>query len=300
MKKVAALFIDAENLFFTQKNGWPIDFERLYAFFAQHYSIYNAFFYTVVDPSHEENYEEKKQFLDNLAFEGYTVRSKLVKLIRAGDKVMRKGNVDIEMVVDMFNTRDLYDVVILFSGDSDFERALELLRTYGKEVLVVSAKGSVARELINAADKYIDLEVIKEEIAALPDPSGKNLPVIPKLRHLVPSSGTSDGEDAPKDSSPVNTRVGSQSRRGRGRGRGGATAAAKAKAEEAKVAKASEAAAPDTSTVATPEENPAEKKTPVKRPTRRRTRRAPSRRQELTKDVSETAKAHTEKYRVKE
>lgn len=180
MKKIAALFIDAENLYFTQKNGWPIDFERLYAFFAQHYAIYNAFYYTVVDPSNEENYEEKNQFLDALALEGYTVRRKLVKLIRAGEKMIRKGNVDIEMVVDMFNTRDLYDVVILFSGDSDFERALELLRTYGKEVLVVSAKGSVAKELINAADKYIDLEQLKEEVMAVTQGDAKPL-MMPKL-----------------------------------------------------------------------------------------------------------------------
>lgn len=189
MKKIAALFIDAENLYFTQKNGWPIDFERLYAFFNQHYALYNAFYYTVVDPSNEENYEEKNQYLDQLAFAGYTVRRKQVKLIRAGDKVMRKGNVDIEMVIDMFNTRDLYDVVILFSGDSDFERALELLRTYGKEVLVVSAKGSVARELINAADKYIDLEILKAEVAALPSAADKKTFVMPKLRPMVQTTG---------------------------------------------------------------------------------------------------------------
>ncbi|PIV90427.1 hypothetical protein COW46_02880 [Candidatus Gracilibacteria bacterium CG17_big_fil_post_rev_8_21_14_2_50_48_13] len=197
MKKIAALFLDAENLFFTQKNGWPIDFERLYAFFAQHYSIYNAFYYTVVDPSNEENYEEKNQFLDALALEGYTVRRKLVKLIRAGDKMIRKGNVDIEMVVDMFNTRDLYDVVILFSGDSDFERALELLRTYGKEVLVVSAKGSVAKELINAADKYIDLEQLKDEVSAKPAPADKKLLVMPKLRQNVTVSAPVKVETAP-------------------------------------------------------------------------------------------------------
>lgn len=187
MKKVAALFIDAENLYFTQKNGWPIDFERMYAFFVEHYAIYNAFYYTVVDPSNEEGYEEKNQFLDQLAFAGYTVRRKQVKLIRTGDKFVRKGNVDIEMVVDMFNTRDLYDVVILFSGDSDFERALELLRTYGKEVLVVSAKGSVAKELINAADKYVDLEKLKAEVAALPAAADKKTFVMPKLRQMVPT-----------------------------------------------------------------------------------------------------------------
>lgn len=164
-KKTAALFVDAENLYFIQKGlGWEIDFEKLYNFFDTHFSIYNAFYYTVVAPD-QETYEEKTQFLDSLAVAGYTVRRKHLKIIHAGDKQIRKGNVDIEMVVDMFNTKDLYDVIVLFSGDSDFERALELLRSYGKEIIVVSARGYVSRELINAADKYTDLAVLKDDFA---------------------------------------------------------------------------------------------------------------------------------------
>lgn len=162
-KKTAALFIDAENLYFIQKGlGWEIDFEKLYNFFDTHFSIYNSFYYTVVAPE-QDSYEEKSQFLDSLALSGYTVRRKLLKIIHAGDKQIRKGNVDIEMVVDMFNTKDLYEVAILFSGDSDFERALELLRSYGKEIIVVSARGYVSRELINTADKYTDITVLREE-----------------------------------------------------------------------------------------------------------------------------------------
>jgi len=35
-----------------------------------------------------------------------------------------KANLDIEIVVDMFNTVEQYDRVVLFSGDGDFERAI--------------------------------------------------------------------------------------------------------------------------------------------------------------------------------
>ncbi len=178
-KKTAALFIDAENLFFIQKGlGWEIDFEKLYNFFDTHFSIYNAFYYTVVAPE-QDSYEEKLQFLDSLAVHGYTVRRKHLKIIHAGDKQIRKGNVDIEMVVDMFNTKDLYDVVILLSGDSDFERALELLRSYGKEIMVVSARGFVSRELINTADKYTDISILKEEFE-MKDAQGIYMPWLKK------------------------------------------------------------------------------------------------------------------------
>jgi len=156
-EKVTALFLDGANLHFIQKKlGWEIDFEKLYNHFAKETNLYNAFYYTAVDKD-SATYTESQQFLDNLSFVGYTVRTKDIKIIRAGFKEVRKGNLDIEIVIDMFNTKDLYDRAILFSGDSDFERALELLRTYGKEIEVVSSRGFVARELLNAADKYQDL-----------------------------------------------------------------------------------------------------------------------------------------------
>lgn len=164
--KRTVLFIDAENLFYIQKSlGWEIDFEKLYNFFAEKTYIYNAFYYTAIDQSDEEKYKEKSQFLNSLGPLGYTVRTKEVKIIKTADGgVVKKGNMDIELVVDMFNTKDLYKQVILFSGDSDFTRALELLRTHGKEIIVISSKGFVSREIVNAADKYIDISKLRKHI----------------------------------------------------------------------------------------------------------------------------------------
>ncbi len=167
-KKVAALFIDAENLYYIQRGlGWQIDFAKLTSFFETHFEIYNSFVYTVVSKDSEEA-KEKLQFLDGLSFAGYTVRKKMLKVIKAGDKTIKKGNVDIELVVDIFNTKDLYDVAILFSGDGDFERAMELLRSNGKEIFVISTRGYVAKELINVADKYVDLATLRKDLEYIP------------------------------------------------------------------------------------------------------------------------------------
>jgi uncharacterized LabA/DUF88 family protein len=64
----------------------------------------------------------------------------------------------------MFSTVDQYDRVILFSGDGDFERAIELLRAKNTHITVVSTEGMIARELRNVTDRYIDLNAIRSYI----------------------------------------------------------------------------------------------------------------------------------------
>jgi len=63
----------------------------------------------------------------------------------------------------MFNTVEQYDRVVLFSGDGDFERAIELLRSKSTHITVVSTEGMIARELRNATDRY-DLNDIRVHI----------------------------------------------------------------------------------------------------------------------------------------
>ena len=66
-----------------------------------------------------------------------------------------KGNLDTEIVLDMLDTLNNYDVAFLFSGDSDFERAVDLLRWRGKRIYVVTSRRSVSRELAYVADKPV-------------------------------------------------------------------------------------------------------------------------------------------------
>ena len=97
---------------------------------------------------------------------GYTVRTKILKEYYddVSGRYSQKANLDIEIVVDMFNTVDQYDEVVLFSGDGDFERAIELLRSKNTHITVVSTEGMIARELRNATDQYVDLNDIRYQI----------------------------------------------------------------------------------------------------------------------------------------
>lgn len=157
-----ALFIDEANVYFAQRTlGWTVDFARVYKYFDEKFAMYNGFFFAPEPPEAEEETRKKYQ---ELMLSGYTLRLKKLKEIRdtKGKVVAKKANLDIEMVVDMMVTMQNYDLAILFTGDSDFVRAVEFLRTSGKQIFVFSTKGHSSLELINAADKFFDLRDLRQ------------------------------------------------------------------------------------------------------------------------------------------
>jgi len=160
-----SIFIDGNNMFYAQqKNNWFFDPRRVLDFFQNErsgMSLVNAFWYTgLKDP------QDQRGFRDALIGLGYTVRTKILKEYYddTSRRYSQKANLDIEIAIDMFNTVDQYNRVVLFSGDGDFERAIELLRSKNTHITVVSTEGMIARELRNAADRYIDLNTIREKI----------------------------------------------------------------------------------------------------------------------------------------
>ncbi|NJL02727.1 MAG: NYN domain-containing protein [Spirulinaceae cyanobacterium SM2_1_0] len=159
-----SIFVDGNNMFYAQqKNGWFFDPRRVLEYFRESAStkLVNAFWYTgLKDP------QDQRGFRDALISLGYTVRYKILKEYYddTSGRYSQKANLDIEIVVDMFNTCEQYNRVILFSGDGDFERAIELLRSKNTHITVVSTEGMIARELRNATDCYIDLNSIREHI----------------------------------------------------------------------------------------------------------------------------------------
>ncbi len=156
-----SIFVDGNNMFYAQqKNGWFFDPRKVIDYFSEEsgFMLINAFWYTGLKDS-----QDQRGFRDALISLGYTVRTKILKEYYddSSGRFSQKANLDIEIVVDMFNTVDQYDRVVLFSGDGDFERAIELLRSKNTHITVVSTEGMIARELRNATDRYLDLNEIR-------------------------------------------------------------------------------------------------------------------------------------------
>ncbi len=85
---------------------------------------------------------------------GFDVVDKRVKYIHSADNVHgfeKKCDLDVEMAVDLIRERDNYDTIVLFSGDGDLVTALKYLHEeYGKQAIVMSARGHIGREVIDA------------------------------------------------------------------------------------------------------------------------------------------------------
>jgi uncharacterized LabA/DUF88 family protein len=150
-----AFFVDGANIDNACTHaGFFLDWRKTLGYFVGT-GLFGGAYYFSTDYMDDE--DAQIRFHDSLAGAGFTVRSKPVKLIK--DKITGqervKGNVDIELALEMIAREDTYDVAVLFSGDSDFRRVLEILQSRGKRVFVVSSRNSVSRELIHAADKPV-------------------------------------------------------------------------------------------------------------------------------------------------
>lgn len=157
-----AVFIDAANLIYSQKTlGWKIDLHKFMKFFRAKYNVQRANYYYAYIKS------DKKQqsFFKKLEMFGYRIKTKEVKVIRQKDGTsFKKGNLDVDLTIDAVKSLDSYSKAIIVSGDSDFASLIKYLQYRKKKVIVISSKGHVARELLMCADKYINLNSLRQEI----------------------------------------------------------------------------------------------------------------------------------------
>ena len=164
-----SVFVDGANFFYMQKDrlNWWIDPKRLLEWIKKKGDVVDAYYYIGTD-SHAE--PQQDGFFKALTYMGYCLVTKELKTIVMPNGVeKKKANLDVEIVLDMFNTIDHYDMAVLISGDADFERPLELLRARGKKILVMSTQGFVAREIRAVAGMhFVDVQEIREEIEKNP------------------------------------------------------------------------------------------------------------------------------------
>jgi len=156
------LFIDGANLYATARAlDLEIDYKALRKFFADKSRLIRAFYYTAL--LEDVEYSPLRPLVDWLDYNGFTLVTKPAKEF-TDDQGRRKikGNMDIEIAVDMLNIAENLDHVVLFSGDGDFRRLLEAVQRCGVRATVISSNSTqpsmIADELRRQADQYGDLK----------------------------------------------------------------------------------------------------------------------------------------------
>jgi uncharacterized LabA/DUF88 family protein len=167
-----ALFIDGSNLYATAKAvGFDIDYRRLLGWFRKRCRLVRAIYYTAL--MEEAEYSPVRPLIDWLDYNGFMVVTKPAREFT--DSLGRrkiKGNMDIEIAVDMMQLADSLDHVVLFSGDGDFRSLVEAVQEKGRKVSVISTlitrPPMVADDLRRQADQFIDLAELRPEIGREP------------------------------------------------------------------------------------------------------------------------------------
>jgi uncharacterized LabA/DUF88 family protein len=173
-----ALFIDGANLYAAARAlGFDIDYKRLLQLFAEKGHLIRAFYYTAL--IEDQEYSPIRPLVDWLDYNGYTMVTKPTKeFTDASGRRKIKGNMDIELAIDVMEMADRLDHVVLFSGDGDFRRLVEAVQRKGVRVTVVSTIRSsppmVADELRRQADIFVELDDLASSIARIHPPRPNN------------------------------------------------------------------------------------------------------------------------------
>lgn len=176
--------MDGANLYHTSRAlGFEIDFAAMLDYFRGGTYLVRAFYYTALIET--EDYSPLRPLTDWLAYNGWQVVTKPAK--QQSDPAGRlrvKGNMDVELAVDMLELAPQLDHVVLFSGDGDFRRLVEAVQRMGVRVTVVSSVRAqppmIADELRRQADAFLELEEIAPQITRRQvEPRGRTAPPAP-------------------------------------------------------------------------------------------------------------------------
>jgi uncharacterized LabA/DUF88 family protein len=162
------LFIDGSNLYAAARAlGFDIDYKRLLQEFSGKGRLIRAFYYTAL--VEDQEYSPIRPLVDWLDYNGFTMVTKPTKeFTDSTGRRKIKGNMDIELAIDVMEMAPYLDHIVLFSGDGDFRRLVEAVQRKGQRVSVVSTVRSqppmVADELRRQADHFIELQSLENVI----------------------------------------------------------------------------------------------------------------------------------------
>lgn len=148
-----AIFVDVQNIYYTTRQSFACHF-NYNAFWAQvtaGRSVVKAFAYAT-----DRDDDKQKQFQNILRGIGFEVKLKPFLQRRDGSA---KADWDVGITLDVMEYASQADVVVLASGDGDFDLLVQKVRDkHHASVEVYGVELLTAASLIRAASKFVPIK----------------------------------------------------------------------------------------------------------------------------------------------
>ncbi len=151
--KTVAILVDVQNIYYTTRDVYQrhFDYNTLWAKVTEGRTVVGANAYAIARSD-----DKQKQFHNILRGIGFDVKLKPFIQRRDGSA---KGDWDVGITLDAIELAEQADIVVLLSGDGDFDLLIKRIQSrFNKEVEVYGVADLTANSLIDAADRFIPIE----------------------------------------------------------------------------------------------------------------------------------------------
>ena len=148
-----AIFVDIQNVYYTVREayGKNFDYNKFWARVTANREVIKAVCYAI-----DRGDQKQREFQNILRAIGFDV--KLKPFIQRSDG-SAKGDWDVGIALDAMEYAEQADVIVLVSGDGDFDLLVQKIRAkHGKKVEVYGVPQLTAASLINAASEFIAID----------------------------------------------------------------------------------------------------------------------------------------------
>ena len=152
MQKVS-IFVDVQNIYYTTKQAYRrhFDYNKFWAQATKDRQVVHAIAYAI-----GRSDEKQIQFQNILRGIGFEI--KLKPFIQRSDG-SAKGDWDVGITLDVMEYAAESDVIILLSGDGDFDLLVQKVRKkFGSEVEIYGVPNLTADSLVAAASRFVAIE----------------------------------------------------------------------------------------------------------------------------------------------
>ena len=152
------IFVDAQNMYHSARNLYKarVNFKEVLSVAVAGRTLIRAITYVIKTESGEE-----KSFFEAMEKLGFEIKEKDLQIFAGGAK---KADWDVGLAVDTIKLADKLDVIVIVSGDGDYEPLVEYLKiNKGCRVEAVAFGETASGKLLGVVDDFTDLSKNKKK-----------------------------------------------------------------------------------------------------------------------------------------